>query len=118
MAVLVLGAAGMQGQAVLHDLSKCESVPEIIAADSKIDALMSYLKSLSCDRIRAVKVDATNQTQIANLMKNAGEVIIDSLPMKFTGSLVRLAVNCGINLVSVNYIIVPSENDFSKTTTL
>jgi len=114
MAILVLGAGGMQGRAILHDLSRCEEVSRIIAADLNITALQEYLKSLSSDKIRGVEVDASDESSVSELMNIAGEVVIDALPLQFSASMARLAVKNNVNLVSINYLLDPAETNPSK----
>jgi saccharopine dehydrogenase-like NADP-dependent oxidoreductase len=52
MRILVLGGAGLQGKAVLHDLSRSRQVEEVVCADRDLSPLSLFKKFLDMDRIR------------------------------------------------------------------
>lgn len=60
MRILVLGC-GMQGKAVLHDLSRSHQVKEVVCADSSPENLGSFKDYLDMKKIKIVKVDASEK---------------------------------------------------------
>jgi len=59
MKVLVLGACGLQGRAVVYDLSLSSDVSEIVCADSRLDTVAD-LKRFANEKITRSKIDVTN----------------------------------------------------------
>lgn len=103
MNVLVLGGAGMQGKAVLHDLSRSAEVKEIICADANLDAILPFQSFLAMEKIKFVKLDARDEKALASLMRQAIDVVIDMLPVDFAAIIAGAAVEAGVNLVNTMY---------------
>ena len=109
---IVLLGLGMQGKAALHDLVQNSEISRIIVADNDSD-LSSYLDRYPSDRVSGQKIDATNETELAALIRDA-DVVIESLPAVFALPVGKLAAKTGVHLVSSMYYINPAEQDESK----
>lgn len=103
MKVLVLGGCGIQGRAVLYDLSKNDQVKEIICADYDPDNIRRFKSICDPNKVKTVKVDASEKGALAYLIKQNIDVVIDVLPPQFTKSVFEAAIEVGVNLVNTNY---------------
>jgi saccharopine dehydrogenase-like NADP-dependent oxidoreductase len=101
MKILVLGT-GLQGKAALHDLAQSPAVERVIAADADIDDLIQYVDSLLTDKITAMPVDATNETQVADLMRFV-EAVIVLLPPHLSVPTAEIAVDNGCHWLDASY---------------
>ncbi len=110
--VLLLGL-GMQGKAALYDLvHNCDVASEILVADNNPD-MSAILKAYPAERVRAVSLDATNEEELATLIRQVN-VVIESLPPQFALSVGRIAAAEGVHLVSSMYYLNPGEKDAAK----
>jgi len=69
MKVLVLGGCGIQGKAVLYDLSRSDQVDEVICADYYPNHLERFEDFLDLKKVKKIKVDAANKGALISLMK-------------------------------------------------
>lgn len=103
MKILLLGV-GMQGKAALHDLVNSNEVKEVIAADSDINLLKTYIENMEYgDKVRCEYCDAANPESINLILKQKPDVIVDLLPVPFHTNVVRAAIKHGIHLVYASY---------------
>ena len=109
---VVLLGLGMQGKAALHDLVNNSAAAEIIVADNN-PQMDSLLKDFPAARVKAVSLDATDEPNLAALIRKA-DVVIESLPPQFALNVGRIAAREGINLVSSMYYLNPGEKDSGK----
>lgn len=103
MRMLVLGGAGLQGKAVLHDLSKSGQVEEVVCADSDPSPLSLFKTFLDMDRIRLRRVDVADRTALVSLMREGFDVVIDVLPAAFLGTVAEAALEAKVHLVNTMY---------------
>ncbi len=109
--VLLLGL-GMQGKAAMHDLVINDGGILVTVADNNL-AMDSILKDYPAERVRAVSLDATDESGLASLMRDA-DVVIESLPPQFALKVGKIAAAEGVNLVSSMYYLNPGEKDPMK----
>lgn len=103
MKILVLGGCGLQGKAVLHDLSKSSQVKEIICADINTESIHNFKHLLNMEKIKVQKLDINNKETLISLMKDGVDVVIDVLPVAFVGKISEFALETGVNLVNTMY---------------
>jgi len=111
---IVLLGLGMQGRAALHDLVNNCDVAEILVADNN-PHMDSILKDYSGERVKAVSLDAEDESSLASLIRKA-DVVIESLPPQFALKVGRIAAAEGVHLVSSMYYLNPGEKDAAKIT--
>ncbi len=103
MRILVLGGAGLQGRAVLHDLSRSPRVKEVVCADISLEPLSAFEKFLDMNKIRPQAVDVTDGSALVSLMRDGFDVVIDVLPMTFIGKVAGAAIEAKVHLVNTMY---------------
>ncbi len=102
MKILVLGC-GIQGKAILYDLSKNDQVKEVTCADYSPENLGSFRDFLDMRKIKMVKVDASEKEALVSLMKQGVDVAIEVLPPRFMQNVFEAAIEAGVHLVSTMY---------------
>jgi saccharopine dehydrogenase-like NADP-dependent oxidoreductase len=103
MKILVLGGCGIQGKAVLYDLSRSNQVHEVICADYDPNNLETFRRFLDLKRIRRVRIDAADKKALSSLVMQGADVVIDVLPPQFVGNVFDAALEAGVSLVNTNY---------------
>jgi lysine 6-dehydrogenase len=103
MRILVLGGAGLQGKALLYDLSRSPDVKEVLCADRDLSSLSPFKKFLDMDKIRLHVVDVTERRNLVSLMREGFDVVIDVLPMAFLGDIAEAALEAKVHLVNTMY---------------
>jgi len=101
MKILVLGC-GMQGRAVLHDLSKRSQVKEIICADINPEVISDFTKFLNMNKIKLQKLDVMDKNALVSIMKEV-DIVIDMLPIKFLKILADAVLESKVNMVNSIY---------------
>ena len=102
MKVLVLGC-GIQGKAVLYDLSQSNEVKEVICADANSEALGTFRDFLDMKKIKLVKIDASDKKALASLMRQGVDVVIEVLPPQFVKNVFEAAIDAGVHIVNTMY---------------
>jgi len=102
MKVLVLGC-GIQGKAVLYDLSKSNEVKEVICADANPETLGTFRDFLDMKKIKVVKINASDKKALASLMRQGVDVVIEVLPPQFVKNVFEAAIDAGVHLVNTMY---------------
>jgi saccharopine dehydrogenase-like NADP-dependent oxidoreductase len=103
MRILVLGT-GMQGKAALHDLAHSPEVTQIVAADQDLDDLETYLSKLNSSKTSGVKINATDDGQVSEVLAGIQAVIV-LLPPNFRLPIAKLAVENGVHVVDASYAL-------------
>jgi len=103
MKVLVLGGCGLQGRAVLYDLSRSPGVEAVVAADLNVDVIAGFKRHLNLDLIRFVRADVTARGTLSRLMTGDVDVVIDVLPASLIGIVAEAAVDAGVSAVNTMY---------------
>jgi saccharopine dehydrogenase-like NADP-dependent oxidoreductase len=103
MKILVLGGAGLQGKAVLHDLSRSSQVKEVVCADVNLDSLSTFARFLNMNKIRLQPLDVKDKDRLVSLMKDRFDVVIDVLPVSLLGKVVQAALEAKVHVVNTMY---------------
>lgn len=103
MKILVLGGAGLQGKAVLHDLSRSRQVKEAVCADINLEPLSTFEKFLDMNKIRLQVLDVRDEGSLVSLMRDGFDVVIDVLPVAFMGNVAKAALEAKVHLVNTMY---------------
>lgn len=103
MKILVLGGSGLQGRAVLHDLSRSSQVREVICADIHFEPLSKFERFLDMKKIKLRKLDVKDKSALVSLMKDRVDIVIDVLPAAFMGIVAEAAVEVGVSTVNTMY---------------
>lgn len=103
MKILVLGGAGLQGKAVLHDLSRSPHVKEVVCADINLAPLSAFKKFLDMDKIRLQVLDVGDEDALVSLMRDRFDVVIDVLPVAFMGNVAEAALEAKVHVVNTMY---------------
>jgi len=103
MKYLVLGAAGMQARATVHDLCHHSDATEIVCADLQPENLLKFSKFLDMGKIMLKKLEAGNKEALIQLMSENVDVVIDMLPIFTIPTVAEAAVEAGVPLVNTFY---------------
>ena len=103
MKILVLGGCGLQGRAVLHDLSKSSQVKEIICADINTESIPNFKYLLNMEKIKLQKLDVNDKKALISSMKDGVDVVIDVLPGAFLGKVSEAALEARVSIVNAMY---------------
>ena len=103
MKILVLGGAGLQGKAVLHDLSRSPQVKEVVCADITFEPLQEFKKFLDMKKIKLQELDVKDGKTLVSLMKNGFDVVVDVLPVAFIGNITEAALEAQVSVVNTMY---------------
>lgn len=103
MKILIVGL-GLQGRAALHYLaSSKEDTMEITVADSNLEQAKSYIRKFGNKTVKLVKLDAKDRKALVKLLSSGFDVVIDLLPLYFTETMAKAAVEAGVHLVNTLY---------------
>lgn len=103
MRILVLGGAGLQGKAVLYDLSRSPQVKEVVCVDINLAPLLAFKKFLDMDKIKLQVLDVSNEEALVSVMKDRFDVVIDVLPVAFVGNIAEAALKAKVHVVNTMY---------------
>ena len=109
--VLLLGC-GAHGKAALHDLVSADESTHVVVADGD-RGIEATTRQYPASRVATKVVDATNETAVAALMREA-DVVVEALPGPFALPMARLAAGCGVSIVSSMYLRDPQETDAGR----
>ena len=101
--VLVLGL-GLQGKAVVHDLSCGDLVSQIVVADMDLPGVQKYLEQKKYTRCAATALNAAHEDDLEKLIRSVNpRVTICMLPPEFNYPAAKAALNAGCHYVSSSY---------------
>ena len=103
MKVLVLGGAGLQGRAVLHDLSRSPDVKEVVCADLQFDALSDFKRFLDMKKIKLQKLDVSDKNALKAILNDGVNVAIVMLPHDVVGVVADAAIETRVPMVETMY---------------
>jgi lysine 6-dehydrogenase len=109
--ILLLGL-GMQGEAVLHDLVDRTDTSRIVVVDNRAD-LTDRLRRYPTEKIVGRLLDVADRASVVPLIQDS-DVVIECLPSIHALAMGKLAVDCGVSLVSSMYYLNPGEQDPEK----
>lgn len=99
MKVAVLGA-GLMGKEAARDLAASQGVTQVVIADVDITKAEEVCRKLSSDKLSAAYLDATNDNQLADFMKDF-DVVVNALFYTFNEKVARTAIACGVHSVDL-----------------
>ncbi len=103
MKALVLGL-GLQGKAVIHDLSQSGLVDEIIGADMDISSAQDFLKRGSYPKVRLQQLNIAENPDLADFMKQSKAAItVCMLPTFLAHPVAEACIAAGIPFVNTSY---------------
>jgi len=103
MKALILGA-GMQGKAVIHDLSQSPLVEEIIAADLFPTAIQEYIKDRGYTNVRVVGLDASDEGGLIGLIQDSrADIVLCLLPAHMSHEVAKACIYLGRPFVNTSY---------------
>lgn len=103
MKALVLGL-GLQGKAVIHDLSQSLLVDEIIGADMNTASAETFIKRGSYPKVRLQQLDVAENSHLADFMKQSGVAItVCMLPTYLAHGVAEACIAAGIPFVNTSY---------------
>ncbi|MFH0996647.1 MAG: saccharopine dehydrogenase C-terminal domain-containing protein [Pseudomonadota bacterium] len=103
MKALVLGL-GLQGKAVIHDLSQSGLVDDIIGADMDISSAEAFLKRGSYPKVRLQQLNIAENPDLAGFMKQSGAAItVCMLPTFLAHRVAKACIAAGIPFVNTSY---------------
>ncbi len=103
MKVLVLGGCGIQGRAILYDLSRNHEVNEVVCADVFPESLSPFQKHLDMKKIKLAHLDVKDKKSLVSLMRENVNAVIDVLPAQYLRIVTEAAIESGVGLVNTNY---------------
>ena len=103
MRMLVLGGAGLQGKAVLYDLSRSPQVREVVCADMNLKPVEPSKKFLDMKKIRLQTVDVADKKALVSLMREGFDVVIDVLPAAWLRKVAEAGVEANVPVVNTMY---------------
>ena len=95
MKIGVLGA-GLMGKEATRDLVSSTEVTEVVLADVDYDKAQDVCRKLQSNKLRAERIDATNQLELEAFMKRF-DVVINALFYTFNETVARTAIKLGVN---------------------
>lgn len=99
MKVGVLGS-GLMGKETARDLVASEGVSAVGLADIELARAQSVVDQLKSDKLTAYEVDASNQEDLANYMKQF-DVIVNALFYSFNETVAKTAIEVGVHSVDL-----------------
>jgi saccharopine dehydrogenase-like NADP-dependent oxidoreductase len=104
MRVVVLGS-GLQGRAALYDLVRHQGLTAVVAADRELQPVRDFCQAHDLmDAVDCVQLDAEDPKQVARLVAQGFDVVVDLLPVPLHDPVTAAAVDCGVHLVNSSYV--------------
>ena len=106
MKVMVAGL-GMQGKAVVHDLSKSELIDQVVALDVDLSSARVFLENGGYTNVTAHEVDAMDQTVLLELIAHHQiDLLICMMPAWLCGPIAVTCIEAGIPYICTTYATV------------
>lgn len=99
MKVAVMGA-GLMGKEAARDLVGSDGVDQVVIADVDLSKAEQVVHHLSDPKISAAYLDATDDNQLADFMKDF-DVVINALFYTFNEKVAKTAIKVGVNSVDL-----------------
>lgn len=99
MKVVVLGA-GLMGKEAVRDLVQSAGVTNVYLADLHTQQAEDFAGKLQSDKLEIVKLDATDDEQLKQVM-GLGEVVINALFYSFNKKVAKMAVDIGVHSIDL-----------------
>jgi lysine 6-dehydrogenase len=103
MKALVLGL-GLQGRAVIHDLSKNPLVDELVGADMDTASAEEFLKRGSYPNVRLQRLDASSRQDLVDFMRQSrADIVVCMLPAFLAHTVAEACIEVGLAFVNSSY---------------
>ncbi len=103
MKAMVLGV-GLQGKAVIHDLSQSPIIGEIVAVDIDLSKARDFLRHNCHNKVQAIETDATDQAILAKMIKDtAVNILICMTPAHLSRQAALGSIEAEIPYVCTTY---------------
>jgi saccharopine dehydrogenase-like NADP-dependent oxidoreductase len=99
MKISVVGA-GVQGSAIAFFLAKNREVSKIVCSDVSLDRAKRLARNLGSSKISAMKVDASNASDLAKVIDDA-DVVINAAVPRFNLTIMDAALKSGAHYVDL-----------------
>ena len=99
MKIAVIGA-GVQGSTIALFLARSPEVSQIVSADVSLDRARHLVEKLKSDKISAVKADAGNVDELAQVMKGV-DVVINATVPRFNLKIMDAALKSNVHYVDL-----------------
>lgn len=99
MKIAVLGA-GLMGKEATRDLVNSAGVEKVTLADVDVKRAEAVCQQLQSTKLSSAYLDATNQDQLANFIRDY-DVVINALFYTFNEKVARAAIDVGVNCVDL-----------------
>ncbi len=99
MKVVVLGA-GLMGKETARDLVKSDDVQKVYLADLDVGQAEAFAKELASDKLEVVSLDATDDTQLGDVMA-LGDVVVNALFYIFNEKVAKTAIERGVHSIDL-----------------
>ena len=103
MKAMVLGV-GLQGRAVIHDLSNSEIIDEVIAVDIDLNNASKFIEQGRYENVRFLQIDAEDKSVLVDLItKTKSDVVICMMPTHLNHCVAECCIDSVIPFVSTIY---------------
>ena len=103
MKAIVLGI-GIQGKAVVHDLSQSDLIDEIIAVDIDLSGAAEFLSRSRYNKVRRIEADALDPVVLADIIaSSAADVLVCMMPSHLSGQIAEGCIEAGVPYVCTTY---------------
>lgn len=100
--VLVLGC-GMQGRAVVHDLTRSPQIEQVVCADAVFASAEACAARHGHGKAVARQLDAAEPGALQRLLAEGFAVVVDMMPRQFIPAVVDAAMASGTHVVNTYY---------------
>lgn len=102
MKILALGGAGQEGSRTIKDLVASEQVGSVVIGDLNLDAANRLKQEIGSAKVSTRQVDATNQADLAEALRNIDVVVTFVGPYyRFGLPILKAAIEAGCNYVDI-----------------
>lgn len=100
MRIIVLGGCGEMGSEATRDLARTSEFEEIVVADLNLEKARALCEELGGGRVRAEKVDASDERALSELLKGF-DVVANCTTYHFGMAATRAAIRAGVNYLDL-----------------
>ena len=103
----MVAGLGMQGKAVVHDLSKSDLIDRVIAVDVDLSAARAFLNKAEYANVTAIEADAMDQGVLLDLIaRHKVDILVCMMPSWLCGPIAGICIEAGIPYVCTTYASV------------
>jgi len=103
MKALVLGL-GLQGKAVIHDLSQSPLVDDLVGVDMDTTSAEEFLKRGSYPKVRLQRLDASSPQGLVDFMRQSrADIVVCMMPAFLAHPVAEACIEAGVAFVNTSY---------------